>query len=116
LFGFFAAIGIVYLGRDLIEWLIFRKKAFQHTVIIDISGMDYDQIASILRHYRHLLESVRARALIGQIVLLHDPDSNPLSISQWDLDALLDCFDEPIKVCTPQEYGSGFSGGILYLR
>ena len=104
LFCFFTAIGIVYLMRDLCVWLLFRKKTYCHTVTVNITTLTFDEIASLLRHYRHLLESPRAAALIGRILLLYDPHHENVCVSRWELESLLDYFDEPISLCTPQEY------------
>lgn len=112
LFGFFAVIGIVYLTRDLLVWLQFKKKGFGHTVVCNVTSLSFDEIAALLRHYRHLLESPRASALIGHILLLHDPTNDDCLVSRFDLDALIDCFDEPIEVFSPQEWmenGAEFS-------
>ena len=104
LFGFFATIGIVYLTRDLLVYLQFRKKHFGHTAVCNISALSFDEIAALLRHYRHLLESPRASALIGRIALLYDPASEECTVSHFDLLALVDCFDEPIEVITKKEW------------
>ena len=104
LFSFFTAIGMVYMLRDMTVWLVFRKKTYRHTVTANVTTLTFDEIASLLRHYRHLLESPRAAALIGRIVLLFDPTDEHTAVSKWELENLLDYFDEPIEICSPQEY------------
>ncbi len=104
LFSFFAAIGMIYLLRDAVVWLLFHKKTYKHTITVHITTLSFDEIASILRHYRHLLECPRAAALIGRIVLLFDPLDPNAYISRWEVENLLDCFDEPIELRTTKEY------------
>ena len=104
LFSFFAAIGAIYLLRDTVVWLVFRKETYHHTVTVNVTALSFDETAYLLRHYRHLLESPRAAALIGRIVLLFDPTDERTCVSKWELENLLDHFDEPITLSTPQEY------------
>lgn len=87
---FLAAVGILYLLRDLYLCVYYRKVKHRLPLLLRIEGMDIKQISRILFEVRDILQNKRAAAYIDKVYLvgkgaLNDEEVKRIALSFEDI-------------------------------
>lgn len=103
LLSFFAAVGMVYLLRDLFWYLVYRKKRPSHWLLVDLEGVSRREFCAWMQNVSQVQDSFGGRALLRGVCLV--PGAG---LSLEEAENIARIFGVPVKEAPPRQ--SPFAG------
>jgi len=94
--GFFAAVGLLYLLRDLASFMIYRKKRACCPVRVDLSDMDRERFCDLMNALCDILGSSAGKSAVWGVELFGE------GFDVREAEELARLFGIRVRLCDPR--------------